>query len=45
MLPMMEREGADLYQLSDEERTALDEGEASGVASQAEVEAGFGRAQ
>ena len=45
MLLMMEREGEELYELSAGELTALDEGEASGVASQAEVDAVFGRAR
>lgn len=43
MLLMMEEQGPGLYVLDEEEERALDEAEASGVASQEEVEALFAR--
>lgn len=43
MLLMMEEQGAGIYVLDAEEERALDEAEASGVASDEEVEALFAR--
>lgn len=43
MLLRMEEVAMDFYELSDDEQRALDEGEASGLASDEEVEATFNR--
>lgn len=43
MLLRMEEIGTGIYELSDDEERALDEGEASGLASDEEVEAVFNR--
>ena len=43
MLPRMEEIGTEFYELSEEEERELEEGEASGLASDEEVEAVFSR--
>ena len=45
LLEMMEEGGTDMYRLSDEERTAVREGLASPVATDAELKAFRNRAQ
>ena len=45
LLEMMEEGGTDIYRLSDEERTAVREGLASPVATDAELKAFRNRAQ